>query len=65
MIPPLDIFRVEADHLVWRGAAETLDLARLRVKLLMVSEPADYMIFNQRTGRKTLIKAHDLGSEII
>ena len=58
MLPPFDIFRVETDgHLVWRDTAETLDLARLRIKILMVSQPGDFVIYSQQTGHKTVIKA--------
>jgi hypothetical protein len=58
MVPPFDIFRVESDgHLVWRDTAETLDLARLRIKILMLAQPADYVIYSQRTGHKTVIRA--------
>jgi hypothetical protein len=35
MIPPFDIFRVGTSRLVVRkGTAETLDIARLRIKIL-------------------------------
>ncbi len=58
MIPPFDIFRVEIDgHLVWKGTAESLDLARLRIKILMDSEPGDYLIHSQQTGHKIVVKA--------
>jgi hypothetical protein len=58
MLPPLDIFRVESDgHLLWKAAAETLDAARRRIKILMASEPADYVIYSQQTGHKTLVRA--------
>ena len=58
MIPPFDIFRVEIDgHLVWKGAAKTLDVARLRIKILIDSEPADYLIHSQQTGHKIVVKA--------
>src|SRR6266404_6366722 len=57
MIPPFDIFRVEMDgHLVWKSVAETLDLARLRIKILMVSEPAEYLIHSQQTGHRIIVK---------
>ena len=57
MIPPFDIFRVEMDgHLEWKGVAETLDLARLRIKILMVSEPAEYLIHSQQTGHRIIVK---------
>ena len=59
MIPPLDIFRVGPDQqLIWRGAAADLESAHSRIKTLMADEPADYMIFSQQTGHKTLILAN-------
>ena len=58
MIPPFDIFSVESDgQLVWQAMAESLDVARLRVKTLMDVQPCDYVICSQRTGHKMVIKA--------
>jgi hypothetical protein len=58
LIPPFDIFRVESDgHLVWKDTAETLDLARLRIKILMVSQPGDYVIYSQQTTHKMVVRA--------
>ena len=58
MLPPFDIFRVETDgHIVWKDTAETLDLARLRIKILTGSQPGDYVIYSQETEHKTVIKA--------
>jgi hypothetical protein len=58
MIPPFDIFRVETDgHLMWQGKAETLDVARLKVKMLMDEVPGNYVIYSQQTGHKMIIKA--------
>ncbi len=58
MIPPFDIFLVASDgQLVRKGTAETLDVARLRVKILMASEPSDYVIYSQQTGHHVLVKA--------
>ena len=58
MLPPFDIFRVETDgHLVWKDTAETLDLARLRIKILMVLSPGDFVIYSQETGHKTVLKS--------
>lgn len=61
MIPPFDIFRVAADgQLVWKSAAESLDTAQRRVRILMAVDPADYIIFSQETGNKTVIRAESL-----
>jgi hypothetical protein len=58
MVPPYDIFRVESDgHLEWRDTGTTFELARLRIKILMVTEPGDYVIYSQDTGHKTVIKS--------
>ena len=58
MIPPFDIFRVETDgQLTWQATAETLDVARLRVKTLMDAQPGDYVIYSQETGHKMTVKA--------
>jgi hypothetical protein len=58
MLPPLDIFRVESDgHLLWRAAAETPETAQRRVRILMASEPGDYVIYCQETGGKTVVRA--------
>jgi hypothetical protein len=60
MLQPFDIFRVAADgQLVWRTAAESLENAQRRVKILMATEPNDYVIFCQETGKKTLVRASD------
>jgi hypothetical protein len=58
MIPPFDILRVDSyGQLVRTGTAETLDLARLHIKILMASEPGEYIIYSQQTGHKMIIKA--------
>ena len=55
MLPPLDIFRVASDgHLLWRAAA-----AGRRVRILMASEPGDYVIYSQETGGKTVVRAEN------
>ena len=58
MIPPFDIFLVGSDgQLVRKGTAETLDAARLRIKVLMGSEPGDYVIYSQQTSHHMVVKA--------
>ena len=55
---PFDIFRAESDdHLMWKGTAETLDVARVQIKLLMGAQSGDYVIYIQQTGHKMVIKA--------
>jgi hypothetical protein len=48
---PFDIFSVDTDgQLVWKEAAETIDLARLRIEFLTVADSASYVVFNPLTG---------------
>jgi hypothetical protein len=49
LLPPFDIFRVEPEgHLVWKDTAETLELARLRIKLLTISRPGRFLHLQPR-----------------
>jgi hypothetical protein len=58
MIPPFDIFRVDSDgQLMWKATVETLDVARVQIKILMRAEAGDYIIHSQPTGHKMVIKA--------
>jgi hypothetical protein len=56
VIPPLDIFRKEQGNYVWKGAAESLELAQSKVKQLAEKAPGEYMVFSQTTGNKIVIK---------
>jgi hypothetical protein len=56
LIPPFDIFKSEDDGgLVWKGTAETLETAKLSVKVLMASSPGSYIIHSQKTGHQTRV----------
>ena|SRR6266436_382939 len=60
MFPPLDIFRTESDgELVWLATADTLTQARSQVGTLMLRNPADYVIYSQETGRKSIVRRGD------
>ncbi len=52
-----DIFQVEAEGVVWRGAAATFTEASRRVQELASVSPADYIVWNRNTGDKHTIKA--------
>ena len=52
-MPLFDIFKSEKDGgVVWVASAQTLEIARLKVKSLMASSPGSYVIVNQETGQK-------------
>jgi hypothetical protein len=58
MLEDLDIFRVEPNgQMLWQDTAATMELARLRIKILMVARPADYVIYNQETGEKIVVRS--------
>lgn len=58
----LDIFRVDSTgDLIWLAGADTLSLAKLRVKSLLNSRPADYVIVNKKTGYKLYARVAEAG----
>ena len=56
----LDIFRLDDRGVLWLDAAETLELARSRVKELAVSSPGQYLVVDLTTGNKHVIRTGDL-----
>jgi len=52
-----DIFQVEAEGVVWRGAAATFAEASRRVRELTSVSPADYIVWNRNTGDKHTIRS--------
>ena len=60
MIAPFDIFKVEAPgRVLWLEAVQEFEVAKARVRNLMVTSPAEYVIYSQRTGNKVSIKPND------
>jgi hypothetical protein len=58
MLPPFDIFRIEAQgEVLWIRSAEDLKSARLVVKELMASSPHEYIIHSHSTNNDLVIKA--------
>ena len=52
MIAPFDLIRIKTDGSVkWLGVCVDLDAAKLRVRDLSATIPAEYFIFSQTTGR--------------
>jgi hypothetical protein len=57
MLPPFDIFRVEADgEVLWVRSAADLKSARLAVKELMASSPHEHIIHSHYTNNDLVIK---------
>ena len=57
MIEPLDIFiKTKDGTYLWKAAADSFELAKSTVQRLAASSPGEYMIFNQATGNKIVVK---------
>jgi hypothetical protein len=56
MVPPFDIFKVDTGSVRWLEAAEDLERAKARVKVLAASSPGEYLIFNHQTGKRVSVK---------
>lgn len=54
-----DIFQVEAEGVVWRGAAASFAEANKRVREFASTLPTDYIIWNRNTGDKQTVKSGD------
>jgi hypothetical protein len=54
---PIDIFRVEPKGVLWLESSTSVDEARARIQLLGVQDPGEYVLLNQATGNKLMIKA--------
>jgi len=57
MLAPLDIFiKMEDGTYAWKAAAGSFELAKSTVERLATTSPGEYMIFNQATGNKIVVK---------
>ena len=57
MLEPLDIFiKIEDGTYVRKTAADSFELAKSKVEQLATNVPGEYMIFNQNTGNKIVVK---------
>jgi hypothetical protein len=56
VLEPLDIFiKMKGGTYLWKGTAETFQLAKTKVKQLAQNAPGEYLIFSQRTQEKTVV----------
>ena len=57
MTAPFDIFENEKTGTVlWVGSAATIEEARARIDQIAARSAADYLVLNQKTGNKVVIK---------
>jgi hypothetical protein len=57
MTTPFDIFKVEAGgSVLWLGSADSIEDARTRVQEIGAGSAVDYLIVNQETGAKLIVR---------
>jgi hypothetical protein len=56
MTAPFDIFAVETGGVNWLGSAETFEDAKARIQELAQRSPGEFVLLNQHTGKKVVIK---------
>ena len=54
--PAFDIFQVQDSGVLWVGSALTLDEAQEHVRQLAELAPGEYLLLNQNTGNRLVIK---------
>jgi hypothetical protein len=57
MLATFDIFRIEAKSVRWLDTAASLEEAKKLVGEFAAKVPAEYLVLNQVTGNKLVIKA--------
>jgi hypothetical protein len=64
MFPSLDIFKIDSGgSVLWRGAVESVEAARARIRKLALSSPGEYLILDQKTGQSVCVTpSRDAGS---
>jgi len=58
MTPPIDIFRIDGQGPRWIQAAGSMEEARAHINKLAAASPGDYLVMNQITGSKVVIKVN-------
>ena len=57
MTAPFDIFENEkSGTVIWLGSAATIEEAKARIHQVAAHSPTEYLVLNQKTGSKVVIK---------
>jgi len=59
---PIDIFRVEPKGVLWLESTGSVDEARMRVQQLAEQNPGEFVVLNQTTGSKLMIKSDGMNT---
>jgi hypothetical protein len=65
MLPPFDIFRLDADgSVLWRTVAPDLDAAKRYVRDLHPAESQKFLIVSLKTGKRFVVKLSELDAKL-
>jgi hypothetical protein len=60
--PPFDLFMIETSgSFRWVAATSTIEDAKTRVQELAVKTPGEFILLDQRTGNKMVLKPEAMG----
>ena len=57
MTHPIDIFQMDSAGVRWLEAAPNLEHAKARVKEFAATSPGEYVVLDQKTGNKIVIRS--------
>jgi hypothetical protein len=60
MTHPIDIFQMETAGVRWLESAPNLDHAKARVKEFAANSPGEYVVLDQKTGNKIVIRSGEV-----
>jgi len=63
MTLPVDILQLESNGVRWVEAVPSLERAHTRVQELIASTKCDFVIFDQRTANRFLVKFDAAGAD--
>jgi hypothetical protein len=56
MLHSLDIFKIDPHRgVLWRGAVKSFVAAKVRIQMLALSSPGEYLILDEDTGERILV----------
>jgi hypothetical protein len=60
--PPIDIFLVETGSVRWLETAASIEEAKARIQEVAVHSPGEYLLLNQKTGNKIVLRPNAANS---
>lgn len=60
MTHPIDIFQMDSAGVRWLESAPNLEHAKARVKEFAANSPGEYVVLDQKTGNKVVIRSDEV-----